>query len=144
MLDTLTRPGFAGQVSTPIVEIPAPVPTVTGRHLAHARLSPSQRAEIAAAIQLGELRSERPTAEQVVELCHANRVYVRKARRATPAERRQLIRGAITIQQGLNRPTPSLKKKNGGWGALSDTCLEAAIREAGVGRVWDAIARIID
>lgn len=142
MLDVLSRTGLAGQVSTP-VEIPIPNPTVTGRHLAHARLTPSQRAAIAAAIQLDEMRYERPTAEQVVELCRANRVYVRKARRATPAERRQLIRGSGTIR-GLSRPTPSSKKKNGRWGALSDDALEAAVRDAGVGRAWDAITRIID
>ena len=40
MLDTLTRPGSAGQVSAPIVE----VPTISGRFLAHAKLTPSQRA----------------------------------------------------------------------------------------------------
>lgn len=135
------RPGFAGQVSAPTVEIPIPAPTITGRHLAHAKLSPSQRAGIAAAIQLGELRPERLTAEQVVELSRANHVYVRKARRATPVERRQLIRGGGTIQ-GLSRPTSSLKKRT--WGALSDDALEAAVRDAGVGRVWDAITRIID
>ena len=81
MLDTLTRPGSAGQVSAPIVE----VPTISGRFLAHAKLTPSQRAGIAASIQLGELRSERLTEGQVTEACRANRVYVRKARRATPA-----------------------------------------------------------
>lgn len=106
MLNTLTRPGFTGQVSTPAVEIPIPVPTITGRCLAHAKLTPSQRAGIAAAIQLGELRPEHLTAEQGVELCRANRIYVRKARRATPPERRQLIRGDSTIQ-GLSRPTPN-------------------------------------
>jgi hypothetical protein len=107
--------------------------------LAHARLTASQRAAIAAAIQLDKMRYERPTAE----LCRANRVYVRKARRATPTERRQLIRGSGTIR-GLSRPTPSSKKKNGRWGALSDDALEAAVRDAGVGRAWDAITRIID
>jgi hypothetical protein len=111
--------------------------------LAHARLTPSQRAAIAAPIQLDEMHYERPTAEQVVDLCRANRVYVRKARRATRAERQQLIRGSGTIQ-GLSRSAPSSKKKNGGWGALSDSDLEAAVRDAGVGRVWDAITRIID
>ncbi len=141
MLDTLTRPGSAGQVSAPIVE----VPTISGRFLAHAKLTPSQRAGIAASIQLGELRSERLTEGQVTEACRANRVYVRKARRATPAQRRQLVRGIISIQQGLGRPTPASKKQNGGgWGALSDADLEAAVRDVGVGRVWDVIAKIID
>ena len=44
MLDILssTRPHFAGQVSTPAPEIP----TVTGRYLAHARLTASKRAGI--------------------------------------------------------------------------------------------------
>ena len=141
MLDTLTRPGFAGQ-STRAVEIPIPTPTVTGRRLAHAKLTPSQRAGIAAAIQLGELRPERLTAEQVVELSRANRVYTRKARRATPTERRQLIHGSGTVQE-LSRLTSTPRRKHG-WGALSDDALEAAVRDAGVGRVWDAITRIID
>ena len=66
MLNVLSRTGLAGQVFTP-VEIPIPIPTVTGRHLAHARLTPSQRAAIAAAIQLDEMRYERPTAIRGLE-----------------------------------------------------------------------------
>jgi hypothetical protein len=144
MLQVLSRPGFAGQATDIPIETLTPVPSISGRRLAHAKLTASQRAGIAAALQLGELRSERPTGEQVSEACRANRVYVRKARRATPTERRRLIAGAITIQ-GLSRPTPSSRRKNGGgWGALSDAALEAAVREIGVARVWDVIAKIID
>jgi hypothetical protein len=123
-----------------------PIPTISGRHLAHAKLSASQRAGIAAAIQLNELRPEQLTAEQVVEMTRANRIYARKARRATPAERRHLIVGSATVGGLPNRSASLLRKKNGngGWGALSDSELEAAVRQVGVGRVWDAITRIID
>ena len=144
MLDSLssTRPNFAGQVSTPATEIP----TVTGRYLAHARLTASERAGIAAAYQLGELRLEHPTEKQVAETCRATRAYVRKARRATPEQRRQLAQGQRTIR-GLGRSSKN-GSKNGkaapSWGSLTDSALEAAVREAGVARVWDAITRIID
>ena len=133
-----TRPNFAGQVSTPAPEIP----TVTGRYLAHARLTASKRAGIAAALQLGELRLEHPTEKQVAETCRATRAYVRKARRATPAQRRRLTRDQETIS-GLGRPSKNGKAAPS-WDSLTDSALEAAVRDAGVARVWDAITKIID
>jgi hypothetical protein len=137
----LIDPALPVKVSTPALEIPIPVPTISGRFLAHAWLTPSQRAAIAAALELGELQIERYTQTQATRLTRADCVYARKARRATPAQRRQLMQGRGTIGD-LGRLSKNGKAND--WGSLTDNALEAAVRSAGVARVWDAIARIID
>ena len=135
-----------GSLATSQVTTETPTPTIPGRRLAHGKFTASQRAALAAALELGELRVDRFTQTQAARLSRADRAYARKARRAPPAVRRALIHGYSTVGD-LDRHSAAKLKSTpsvSAWSSLTDAALETAVRDAGVARVWDAIVKIID
>jgi hypothetical protein len=123
-----------------------PIPTIAGSRLAHGKFTASQRAALAAALELDELRVERFTQTQAARLTRADRAYARKARRVPPPVRHALIHGYSMVGDlhryfvEKSKPTPSASA----WSSLTDAALVTAVRDAGVARVWDAIVKIID
>jgi hypothetical protein len=135
-----------GSLATSQATTETPIPTIAGRRLAHGKFTASQRAALAAALELGELRVDRFTQTQAARLSRADRAYARKARRAPPAVRRALIHGYSTVGD-LDRYSAAKSKSTlsaSAWSSLTDAALETAVRDAGVARVWDAIVKIID
>jgi hypothetical protein len=66
---------------------------VTGRNLAHAARSASQRAVLAAELVEGAAVLTKPTVRQAVRLCKVCQPYVNAALQATPAERELVVSG---------------------------------------------------
>jgi hypothetical protein len=88
MLDTLSY-------QVPILKVqPA---AVTGRYVAHARMSKVERALLAAEIHAGAVRLEHLTVVQLAKLLGVSSAYVHHALAATPTERREIKAGVRSL-----------------------------------------------
>jgi len=117
MLDTLSY-----QVPSPKVQPAA----VTGRFVAHARLSKVERALLAAAIHAGDVQLERLTVVQLARLLGVSSAYIHHALAATPTERREIKTGvrSLTDTHPILRIRPKLTLEN-----ASETQLWAALEK---------------
>jgi hypothetical protein len=108
--------------------------TITGRNLAHAHRSASERAAIAAQLVLGEAELVKPTITQIVPVAHVSKSYVRFALELTPATRDRVAVGEITLSEAA--------KANGllsAWLAASSAEKVALGAVVGVNAVWDEV-----
>jgi hypothetical protein len=110
--------------------IPSAVREINGRKLAKRckSLSPAHRALLAVALETGDVRLARLTRAQARLLTGASRGYVVTVRRLTPAERRQVELGLVSLVSLHNRPP-------------TDADIDRFIRKAGANRVLAAIDR---
>jgi hypothetical protein len=121
------------------------VKTVTGRYLAHGKLSKPERAVLAADLHDGTAVLGRLTIAQLARLAGVSDTYVRAAIAASPERRRRVKAGEVPlvapppVRRTLPLPAPAIS-----FAASSDDQVVNLVREIGVGRTWDAIAKIID
>jgi hypothetical protein len=87
---------------------------VSGRYLAHGKLSPRERAELAADLIDGRAALGKLTAKQLITLCRANASYVHAARQAS----------AVTVQETTLAET------------LAAASPEELVRELGAHKLW--------
>jgi hypothetical protein len=93
-----------GSLATSQATTETPIPTIAGRRLAHGKFTASQRAALAAALELGELRVDRFTQTQAARLTRADRSYARKARRAPQLCDVRLF--TVTVRSAILTATP--------------------------------------
>jgi hypothetical protein len=105
-------------------------PSITGRSLAHARRTASQRAAVAAALHLGELSLMHPTEVQCAALCKVSAPWLRHAARLDPDLRQRVIAGEIPLTEALAQPTAE--------------ALMAAIKHFGCERAFDLLTELLD
>jgi hypothetical protein len=103
-------------------------PAVRGRGLAHRKLSPQERASLAADLVSGQCRFE-PSLAQASALLHVTPAAVREELRARQKNGHTEAAVAEAIVQAWN---------NG-----SDSDREIAFRDIGVAEVWDVLSRIV-
>jgi hypothetical protein len=112
---------------------------ITGRNLAHAHRSASERAALAAQLVLGEARLVKPTITQVAAITLVSLPYVQVALKLSETTRYRVVKGELSL--------PDAARANGLLSAwLTSTPEEkAALGVAvGVNAVWDeAIAPAI-
>jgi hypothetical protein len=107
---------------------------ITGRNLAHAHRTASQRGALAAQLVLEELHRVEPTAIQAAADTGANMPYVQIALRLTPLTRARVAKGELTI--------PEAAKANGllaAWEAATLAEKAALGATVGVDAVWDNV-----
>ena len=93
-----------GSLATSQATTETSTPTIAGRRLAHGKFTAPQRAALAAALELGELRVDRFTQTQAARLTRADRSYARKARDASPAVRRALF--TVIARSAISNAAP--------------------------------------
>jgi hypothetical protein len=77
-----------------VYQVPAPkVQSVTGRYIAHGKMTKPERAVLAAEIHDGAVRLERLTVAQLARLLNVSPAYVHRAVAATPPERWRIRAG---------------------------------------------------
>jgi hypothetical protein len=111
---------------------------VSGRTLAHCKLSPFQRGCVGADLATGELAFELPTVTQAAYLARASRTYVRAATKLTPFKRRLIISGAdhplVANLIAASRPTHALPAPDSRWRLI------AAAKELGLDTALEILA----
>ena len=120
------------------VPVQSPTKKVTGRYLAHGKMTKPERAVLAAELHDGTAVLGRLTVAQLGRLTGVSSTYVRAAIAASPERRRRVRAGEapLMVQRALPAPVVPL--------ASSDDHVVHVVRELGVARVWDAIEKIID
>jgi hypothetical protein len=105
---------------------------IPGRFLAHARLTASRRAGLAAQLVLNELRLFKPTIRQATAITHVSPAYAQLALRMQPATRAKVAWGQLNLIQA--------SKMNGlfeAWLTASPDEKAAFGVAVGVNEVWD-------
>jgi hypothetical protein len=111
-----------------------PAKTITGRNLAHAHRTASQRGAVAAQLVLEEVEHTKPTMIQAAAITGANIPYVQLALRLKPETRARVAAGELTIAEAA--------KANGllsAWIAATPTEKAALGVAVGVDAIWDAV-----
>jgi hypothetical protein len=137
------------EVDTGTVVVKVPPRQVTGRYLAHARLTPTERAFLAADIVDGRAVVVDLTATQVARILRTNATYVAAASKLTHAERRAVRYGLRPLiarkPEQLPLPMPAMSAAPTtislaeAWVAASDDERTAFVEEVGIDPIWDAL-----
>jgi hypothetical protein len=105
-------------------------PAVSSYWLARGFYSKSQRAAMAAQVVLGEAELTELQISQIAKLAGVSLPYVHRAMALSPTNRNEMRNGRLRMADILVMPT---RRK-----------LEKIIKAAGVARVWDVMAPLIN
>jgi hypothetical protein len=112
----------------------SPSTAVTGRNLAHAHRTASQRGALAAQLVLEEVAHSKPTIIQAAAVTGANVPYVNFALRLKPETRARVASGELTIAEAA--------KANGllaAYLSATKTTKAAFGVAAGINSIWDDV-----
>ena len=112
--------------------------TVTGRWLAHAKLTATERAFLAADIVAGRVVVVNPTLKQAACQAGVSAVYAAAARDATPAEREAIESGGLSIME-LIETAPVVTA----WKTSTAADRVALVKKIGPDAVWAALAEAV-
>jgi hypothetical protein len=121
---------------------------LSGRGLAHRRLSKRQRAVLGADVVDGVVTIQ-PTIKQVAQLLGVSVAYIALAQEFTPERRAAIMSGKdstsfVTLlnppARCLALPAPSAVVS---WDKANDDALLANVKAAGITRTWTAIEKLI-
>jgi hypothetical protein len=112
------------------------IPVLTGKSLAHMRLTPAQAAAFAAQIHLGEVQLV-PTLKAACTQTGANCAYAQRMTQKTPVERQWIARDGLW-RPAWDRPEPAAKPSLfDAWNAADPAERVIFGRAIGVDRVWN-------